>query len=64
MEKDIAFLTQQKTSYQKIRRTFSFIQTFTVGFGFSPNLLTLRLGRKRSWACLQNLPPVGTFTLP
>ena len=52
---------------------FSFIRTLTVGFGFTPNLLTLPQGkrticaspgrRSRAWA-FSPLPPVGTFTPP
>jgi len=53
------------------RKPFSFIRTLTVGFGFTPNLLTLSPGEKsrpegrrsRAWA-LPPLPPVGNFTPP
>jgi hypothetical protein len=62
----------------RLPRPFSFIRTLTVGFGITPNLLTLLpkgvlegvlegtlAGRRRSraWAC-PPLPPVGIFTPP
>jgi hypothetical protein len=50
----------------KRRKPFSSFRTVTVGFGITPNLLTLPLWggrRSRAWA-LPPLPPVGTFTPP
>jgi hypothetical protein len=58
---------------RRLSRPFSFIRTLTVGFGITPNLLTLYsqdsrkgfLGRRRSRAWANSpLPPVGTFTPP
>ena len=52
---------------------FSFIQTIPVGFGFTPNLLTLRKNAGKitrtfvsnaRGLTLTRSPPVGTFTLP
>jgi len=43
--------------------SFSSIRTMTVGFGFTPNLLTLQNTGARGLKQLF-LPPVGTFTLP
>lgn len=50
----------------KRRKPFSFIRTLTVGFGFTPNLLTLPLFREEGarGLGLSPLPPVGTFTPP
>jgi hypothetical protein len=54
----------------RLSRPFSFIRTLTVGFGITPNLLTLfpkeipREEGARGLGLIHPLPPVGTFTPP
>ena len=49
-------------------RSFSLIRTLTVGFGISPNLLTLNQAVQTlaGLTAIKNtvLPPVGNYTLP
>jgi len=49
-------------------RSFSLIRTLTVGFGISPNLLTLNQAVQAlaGLTAIKNtvLPPVGNYTLP
>jgi hypothetical protein len=64
-------MNQVRVTYSQqrgiLRDVSSFIRTFTVGFGFSPNLLTFFTQKKRSRALLLftvKIPPVGNYTLP
>jgi hypothetical protein len=50
-----------------LRDVSSFIRTFTVGFGFAPNLLSFFHWEKAlagSFTSSVKIPPVGNYTLP